>query len=97
MSKVQDPFVFVLWQATDRFFAQPMDLVPDLTQDPQGTLYKLSSTPEVFGNLDPSLTPERRQERLQQLLDAARAYIVNSRKPIADAVDQGELPLTDAN
>lgn len=93
MAKVQDPFTIVLWQATDRFFTQSTDLVPDLDKDPAGTLFRLSSTPEQFGTIKPTHTVERRQLLHRQLLTAARAYIVSARKLTTDAVDQGEFVL----
>lgn len=93
MTQSHNPFVLVLWHATDRFYTQPTDLIPDLNNDPHGTLYKLSVQPQAFGQPKLALTLEHRRLRHQQLLDAAKAYVVNTRKPTADAVDQGELPL----
>lgn len=93
MSQAPCPFRSVLWQATDRLFLTPVDLTPDLDRDPQRTLYALSAEPESFGTIKPALDLKERQHRLAQLLTAARAYVVNKRKPEADAVDQGELPL----
>lgn len=93
MAKSQDPFRTVLWQASDRLFVQPFDLAIDLDTDPQGTLYRLSTAPEAFAPIKPALTDADRLHRHQQLLTAAKAYIVAVRKLTADAVDQGELPL----
>lgn len=93
MAKPQDPFRRLLWLASDRLFADPIDLSVDLDADPQGTLHRLSSNPQEFARLAPHLTDTDRLERHQQLITAARAYIVQTRKLTADAIDQLELGL----
>lgn len=93
VAKPQDPFRLVLWHASDRLFAHATDLSPHLDADPQGTLQKLSVDPSAFGEIRSALTPAFYQVALQRVLTAARAYIVNTRKPVAEAVQQGELDL----
>ncbi|MCB1503382.1 MAG: hypothetical protein KDJ47_00245 [Hyphomicrobiaceae bacterium] len=93
MAKPQDPFRRLLWLASDRLFTDPIDLAVDLDADPQGTLYRLSSNPQEFARLAPHLTDTDRLERHQQLITAARAYILQTRKLTADAIDQLELGL----
>ena len=63
------------------------------TTIPQGTLHRLSSNPHGFAPPYPHLTDAERLERHQQLITAARAYIVHTRKLTADAVDLLELGL----
>lgn len=93
MAKPQDPFRRLLWLASDRLFTESIDLAVDLDADPHGTLHRLSSTPQAFARLAPHLTDSERLERHQQLITAARAYIVHKRKLTADAIDQLELGL----
>lgn len=93
MPKPQDHFAKLLWHASDRLFVSATDLTPDLDNDPQGTLYRLSRHPGEFGEVKPVLPPAERLNRHQQLITAAKAYLVHTRKMDADAVEQLGLGL----
>ncbi|MCP5404696.1 MAG: hypothetical protein H6922_00505 [Pseudomonadaceae bacterium] len=74
-------------------FVSATDLTGDLDKDPLGTLYRLSSTPSDFGEVKPVLPPAERLTRHQQLLTAAKAYLVHTRKMDADVLEQLDLGL----
>ena len=97
MAKPHDPFAKLLWHASDRLFVSATDLTRDLDKDPQGTLSRLSTTPSDFGEVKPVLPATERLTRHQHLLTAAKAYLVNTRKMDADAVEQLELGLPSAS
>lgn len=85
------PFRRVLWMATDRLFVRSMDLSTQLDTDPQGILYQLSSAPHQFGELR-ALNASMLRKAHENLITAARAYIVHARKMnVPD--EQPELPL----
>lgn len=88
-SKTLAVFRRVLDLGAARFFAQPVFLAPLLDADPSMTLFKLSSAPDSFGVVSPSLQGEDRRLGLEQLITAAHAYVRASRK--ADFVDQPML------
>ena len=93
MGTSTDPFAKLLWHASDRFYLDAVDLTAALKDDPQGTLYRLCHDPACFGKIKPALPAHNRLTSHQQLITAAKAYLVHSRKMTADAVDQLELVL----
>ncbi len=88
-----NPFAKVLRHASDRFFLERLWLGDELVRDPSATLHLLSTRPETFGSPKPCHDTKARQDKLNQLLTAARAFVVAERKAEAHAVHQGELPL----
>ena len=81
-----NPFERVLQLAAERVFSPPPNLAVPLTADPSITLYLLSQQPENFGRLIDCADNKRRRKNLENLLTAARAYVVARRKPVAHAV-----------
>ncbi|RUO98573.1 hypothetical protein [Hyphomicrobium sp.] len=73
-----------------RFFDERVLLAPLLDADASQTLFKLSSTPETFGRISPSLSGEPRRLALEHLLTAAHAYVRAARQS-AGSVDQPSL------
>lgn len=89
-------FATVLDLAVSRYFAAPVDLVPALTADPQGTLFALSSAPSSFGPILADLSPDARKTALIHLLTAAKAFVVAARQSATDVSTQLSLNLTDS-
>lgn len=73
-----------------RFFEERVLLAPILDADPSQTLFKLSSAPETFGRIPPSLSGEPRRLALEHLLTAAHAY-VRAARYAGGSVDQPSL------
>lgn len=88
------PFFLVLRHAADRFYTAHQSLASALDRDAAAALHRLSVAPECFGTIRTFHGVEHRRKAHQDVLTAARAYIVGRRKAEAHKVEQGELPLT---
>lgn len=73
-------FCQVMDMAAERLYGQPIDFAPDLDRDAAATLFTLSSTPETYGAISPSLQGEGRRLALEHLLTATHAYVRAARK-----------------
>ena len=77
--------------AAARLYEGRFVLVRALLKDPARTLHRLSTEPSTFGIVREGLTGERRREAVQNLITAAKAYIVARRKKTTHAVHQADL------
>lgn len=85
-------FARVLALALDRLFVTPPAIEVGLLSAPSDTLFQLSHAPEAFGELR-NLAPTQRSTAVMDLLTAARAFVVATRRSRAGDSSQLNLPL----
>ena len=93
MKRPFNPFTSLLTRATDRLYAEPVNLADLLVRDPLVSLHLISRNPEHFGDVQPFGDTELRRQRISDLLDMARIYLSHERKMKTDLSRQGELAL----
>jgi hypothetical protein len=79
--------------AAARLYDGRFAIVRSLLKDPAHTLYRLSTEPSEFGKVRAELKGEKHRAAVQDLITAAKAYLVSRRRNATHAVDQGELGL----